>query len=295
MPSPAPDASSAAEALRKAGVRQADALARLAEPSIRITPRPAALETLPPGASRFGGAPDVAPGFAWPERDGRPLTFLAQLDLADVRAPDLPASGWLLFFYDAVEQPWGFDPKDAGGARVVHVDAPRGALERRRHPEVDARGGPFRCCALSFAPAVDLPDLEDDLVVKARLRPEDMKSRETDAYYDVAAALSGHADPDATYHHLLGNPQLVQGDMRGECQLVTSGIYVGKPEAFQGERTQELLRVAPSEWRLLLQLDTDEEGPGWTWGDAGRVYFWIRRADLAAGAFDRTWLVLQCG
>ncbi len=83
--------------------------------------------------------------------------------------------------------------------------------------------------------------------------------------------------------------------MRSECQLVASGIYVGKPEAFQGERTQELLRVAPSEWRLLLQLDTDEDGPGWMWGDSGRIYYWIRRGDLAAGAFDRTWLVLQCG
>ncbi len=71
MPSSAPDGASAAEALRKAGLRNADALAGLAEPSIRITARRAALETRPPGASRFGGAPDVPAAFAWPERDGR--------------------------------------------------------------------------------------------------------------------------------------------------------------------------------------------------------------------------------
>ncbi len=292
MPSSSPDAASAADALRKAGIRHADALAGLAEPSIRITARAAAPEALAPGASRFGGAPDVPPSFAWPERDGRPLTFLAQLDLAELRAPALPASGWLLFFYDVAEQPWGFDPKDAGGARVVHVDAPRPSLARRVHPTVGAAGGPFRGCALSFAPALDLPDPDDDLLARSRIALDDAR---LDAYLEAAAALSGLDGPAATYHHLLGNPQLLQGDMRGECQLVTSGIYVGKPDAFQGERTQELLRVAPSEWRLLLQLDTDEDGPGWTWGDAGRVYFWIRRADLAAGAFDRIWLVLQSG
>lgn len=291
MPPAAPDPGSAAEALRKAGFRHADALARLAEPSIRLTPRPAALETLAPGASRFGGAPDVPPGFAWPERDGRPLAFLAQLDLAAIRSPELPASGSLLFFYDAAAQPWGFDPKDAGGARVVHVDAPRDALARRRHPGAGAGPGPFRCCTLSFDPALDLADPGDEVLERSRVPFDDAT---LGAYLDVAAALSGVDGPDATYHHLLGNPQLVQGDMRSECQLVTSGIYVGKPEAFQGERTQELLRAAPSEWRLLLQLDTDEDGPGWTWGDAGRVYFWIRRADLAAGAFERAWLVLQC-
>lgn len=293
MPSaPPPEAASAAAALRKAGIPNGDALARLAEPSFRISAERAAVEALPAGASRFGGAPDLPAGLAWPERDGRPLTFLAQIDLAEVRAPDLPAAGWLLFFYDAVEQPWGFDPKDAGGARVVHVDAARGALSRRPHPQVDPAGGPFACCRLTFAPALDLPDLGDDLLEKSRIPLDDAR---LDDYAAVAAALAGIPSLDARYHHLLGNPQLIQGDMRSECQLVTSGIYVGKPQAFQGERTQELLRAAPSEWRLLLQLDTDEDGPGWMWGDSGRLYFWIRRADLAAAAFDRTWLVLQCG
>jgi uncharacterized protein YwqG len=292
MSSPIVPDGGAAAALRRAGIAQADALARLAEPSIRIAARRTAADALPLGASRFGGAPDVPSGFAWPERDGSPLAFLAQIDLSELQAPALPASGWLLFFYDAAGQPWGFDPKDAGGARVVHVDAARGALARRPHPEVEDGGGPFACCALRFEPAVDLADPGDDLLEKARIP---IAGAHLDAYAEVAAALSRIENPDARYHHLLGNPQLVQGDMRSECQLVTRGIYVGKPEAFQGDRTQELLRAAPAEWRLLLQLDTDEDGPGWTWGDAGRIYFWIRRADLDAGAFERAWLVLQCG
>jgi uncharacterized protein YwqG len=30
------------------------------------------------------------------------------------------------------------------------------------------------------------------------------------------------------------------------------------------------------------------------WGDSGRLYWWIREADLAEGRWDATWLVLQC-
>ena len=30
------------------------------------------------------------------------------------------------------------------------------------------------------------------------------------------------------------------------------------------------------------------------WGDVGRLYFWIRDADLRARRFDATWLILQC-
>lgn len=31
------------------------------------------------------------------------------------------------------------------------------------------------------------------------------------------------------------------------------------------------------------------------WGDVGRLYYWIRREDLAQRRFDKVWLVLQCG
>lgn len=45
-------------------------------------------------------------------------------------------------------------------------------------------------------------------------------------------------------------------------------------------------------WRMLLQIDADES-VGFDWGDAGRVYFWIREVDLVDLAFERTWMVTQ--
>ena len=58
------------------------------------------------GQTKFGGAPDLPSGTAWPiiERDGFPYTFLGQINLAEVKAFDkeklLPAKGMLYFFVD---------------------------------------------------------------------------------------------------------------------------------------------------------------------------------------------------
>ena len=288
---PPPDQETIAARLRSAGVESAHALAALAQTSVRVTTRRFPASDLPLGSSRFGGSPDLPPGFAWPTRDGRPLTFIAQINLTEAQAPDLPRSGSLLFFYDVQEQPWGFDPKDAGGARVVYVTAPIASLNRVEHPVVDALAGPFPTCSLTFTETVDLPDKWDRLLEDCRCKVEE---DQWEAYDSVACAISGVAE-GSQYHHLLGHPQLVQNDMRGECQLVTNGIYGGDPTGYQTARSAELLSHASREWRLLLQVDTDEDGPDWMWGDCGRIYYWIRNADLEALRFEGAWLILQCG
>lgn len=81
------------------------ALLEVARPTIRITP------TLEPddgpllARSRYGGPPDLPPDVEWPLwTNGKPLSFLGQIDLADlaesVVARDLPPAGLLsAFFY----------------------------------------------------------------------------------------------------------------------------------------------------------------------------------------------------
>ena len=43
----------------------------------------------------------------------------------------------------------------------------------------------------------------------------------------------------------------------------------------------------------VAYIDTEDDA-GMMGGDAGRIYYWIRDQDLAAGAWDATWLILQC-
>jgi uncharacterized protein YwqG len=238
------------------------------------------------GASRFGGVPDVPRDFVWPSYDGRPLSFIAQFDLDQVPHPDdgeLPQRGSLAFFYEVESMKWGFDPKDRGCAHVAWFDAEPAALVRTAPPVTGSPAQLFHPSALSFACGVDLPDAYDLIF-------ERILDAMTDEQQSTYAELLDARNP-TTYHHLLGHPQLVQNDMRLECELASNGINVGTPEGYEDS---ESARLRAHDWRLLLQVDTDEEGPGWMWGDVGRIYFWIKQHDLAARRFDKSWLVLQC-
>ena len=82
--------------------------------------------------------------------------------------------------------------------------------------------------------------------------------------------------------------------MELECQLASNGVYCGNSEGYQS-RQAKVLEQGAADWRLLLQIDTDEEGPGWMWGDVGRLYFWLTRQDLTSLRFDNVWLIFQCG
>ena len=278
-------ARAAAAALGRAGFAEVEDLARLALVSYRL--RPQRGDEPHPGASRFGGRPDLPAGFTWPVRDGVPLAFLAQLDLAALHVGDLPQTGWLLVFYDVARQPWGFDADDRDAARVVHVQAPRAALRRAAAPPPGTTEYPR--CTLDLTSSIDLPDPFDAILPDHEV---DLADDELDAYGDALAELAGH-DAAHADHHLLGHPQLIQGDMRHQCALVTSGLALTDEATLEGPAAQLLTRGASRQWRLLLQLDSDQDGPGWTWADEGRLYLWIRRDDLAAARFDEVWVILQ--
>lgn len=282
-----PSRQAIADLLRAANIPHADAIAGLAEPSWKLIPAPTPMAEIAMGESRFGGVPDLPADFEWPTRNGHPLSFATQLDLAVADAPDLPREGWLVFFFDALEEPDGWDPGDAGGAHVAYFDGPLSSLIRRAaEPNADI-ATPWEPCAVSFAVAADLPDPGDSPFTSTATLEDWLD----DTLAAAKASVSG-TDDEATYHHLLGHPQAIQGDMRGECELVAAGVRCDGPAAYEGERAARLLAKARVEWRLLLQLSSDDL-PCFRWGIYGRIYFWIRRGDLSARAFERVWARLQ--
>jgi uncharacterized protein YwqG len=236
-------------------------------------------------SSHLGGAPALPDGFDWPSRRGAPLAFIARLDLAELRralqAEWLPPSGSLLFFYDTENQPWGFDPADRDGWAVLRLLDPAGTAGGT----AIARGGealPRR--AISFQPIRSLPSSERPAVAALRF-----SSAEEDAY----EALRERPFAGKPQHQVGGFPSPVQGDgMEMECQLASHGLFCGDESGYRDPRAAELEGGA-SDWRLLLQVDSDDD-LGVMWGDLGRLYFWVREEDARAGDFSRVWMVLQC-
>jgi len=284
------DTQSLVEELRRQGIPEAESLGTLAAPQYRLIATRSSLSNVPIGGTRFGGSPDVPNDFAWPYHRERPLTFLAQFDLSIIRTKELPDCGWLLFFYDVAEQPMGYDPIHKGGARVVHFDCPREELSRSEHPDVTSAGGPFEPCSLQLRYAVALPDVNDRSLAEYIANGCESDTSRYRAHVHTLCDVTA-AEPN---HHLLGHPRLIQGDVRDQCQLVTNGIYCGDPSGYKHPKADSLLKDASNDWQLLLELDSDEAGPDWIWGNEGRIDYFIRRSDLLARAFDRSWLVLQC-
>ena len=275
--------------LEEAGVeaRHLDSLQKLVRPALRLETRKVPQADLALGQSRLGGEPDLPPKFSWPVYKGKPLSFIAQVNLEAVArvmstAP-LPKRGHLWFFYAADQDNWGFDPKDRGSS-VVHYEADV-ALERRALPRELPAQGRFQPCAIVMSSYVDIPSMEDQRNPLMGLDDDAF-----DNYTEVQDQLAAPSNDVA--HKLLGHAQTIQGAMELECALTTNGIYTGDGRGYKDRRAAKLAQ-SQYDWRLLLQIDTDDSA-GMMWGDAGRIYYWIREQDLLERRFDRSWLVLQC-
>ncbi|MFM9863311.1 MAG: YwqG family protein [Micropepsaceae bacterium] len=291
--------------LRTAGLDSdlAKSWASFARPNIRLLVEDELAEdTAPPGATKFGGSPDLPVGTAWPARPayayakGRrtdvndpvwssaPLTFIAQVNLADIARLGsdlpLPTEGLLAFFYDAATQPWGFDPADGVGTCILYT--PAGTSTERLMPPGD---GPARTLVATLEPGESLPDWAW-LTDRIGRTHQDIVG-ELEKLNDTAYAEMAYAE-----HAFGGWPAIIQNPLELECQLASHGIYVGGPQGYQNEQAEALIPGA-TDWRLMLQIDSSD-ALGWTWGDVGRLYFMCRNQDIATHSFDRAWTILQC-
>lgn len=263
--------------------RVADQLGNLLTTSIRLKTEAVTEGTLDVGSSHLGGTPDFDPGMSWPDCNGVPMAFLGQIRMSDVAAYDhdarLPHSGMLYFFYEAKEQTWGFDPKDQGNWIVIHFDEDLATLQRASPPANLPEESRFQCCRVTFSLEITVPPYDSMSVEHLQL-----SDAEGDAYANLLDAL----DRSEPIHRLLGYPEPIVGDMRAEC---LSAVY--SDGASISDTRREALEKGITDWQLLFQLDSDES-MATMWGDAGRVYFWIREQDLKNRDFAKVMLVLQC-
>jgi uncharacterized protein YwqG len=294
--------------LRDAGVEDSlsSKLADLVRPSVALQAQPFA-EDLPIGCSKLGGRPDLPPGMAWPTRQPyslvyprgdrsvmqkeRPLAFLAQINLSDIAAAggtnlELPQHGLLSLFYDAESQPWGFDPGDSVGFQLMWFAEPD--LRPSKPPE--SLAARFKSVALSPQARDCVPP--PDTFAVSQILNQSINQKSTRTQLDDIFSRDKRDDFLTSGHALGGWPCPIQGEMETECQLVTNGIFCGLPEGYTTSKAKRL-RPGASDWRLILQLDSDERA-GWIWGDDGKIYVWMREQDVRARRFDRCWTILQC-
>lgn len=267
-------------------------------------------QEIPVGASKLGGAPDLPPNEQWPYwKEGEPLSFICQLNLAEVAKHDvykvLPTSGMLYFFCDAEDDqgvpPVGL-PQDKGRWKFIYFDGD--FLELRRlpvPPELlqytgnyhDAYFAPHE---VTFQPHVTIPSWH------THGRKHSIGSIEIadnkDVLFEHLERVHDQIEPNPA-HQLLGDPTEIHPiDMRIECQLASHGR---DPWNYKNDSQSMELLTGIDEWRLLLQIDSTKGysgefgvAGGMCWADGGIIYLWMREQDLMARKFENAWLTLQC-
>ena len=271
----------------------AENILKMVRPCYRIERTLTTEDNLSIGTSRFGGSPDVPDGFEWPICGGgknpEAMEFVGQLRLKDLPAgvsEPLPRDGLLSFFTRWSESRVFFYPEGTSLTRALSPNPPVAAppsgffkslfAELKRNPDPHKT---YRPCALTFVPALSLPDGSSSLI-------EDLQLSHADAESYMESVL----DHPVTQHQMFGYATPVQNEMELECD------YVRKGQEMRWDSSRDRFISATHDWILLLQIDTDDypEGPGWMWGDAGMVYFWIHRDDLVSGFFDKVICIEQC-
>ena len=252
------------------------------------------------GTTRFGGKPDLPKDFEWCYYEGegcdgeikkRPLSFIAQFNLEEITKYDteklLPEKGLLSFFYDTDTMRWGYDPEDEGCAKVYYFED-ISCLAPKDFPEDLDEFFRYPAIGIKVKREDSYQDYADFLLQKDKL---------TECWddYDRAASSLKINTPD-TSSKLLGWADIIQDNMTMECELVSRGYYLGKgwDEVTPRDR-QEAEQSSLKDWLLLFQLDSVFEGDfELMFGDCGRIYYYIKKEDLAAGRFDKVWLIMQC-
>jgi uncharacterized protein YwqG/predicted DNA-binding protein (MmcQ/YjbR family) len=226
------------------------------------------------GQTKIGGQPDLPESIEWPQfKDGRPLAFLAQINLGEVgsvgKLAGLPEDGLLSFFSvfgwqvedDADPQlPQG--KYDYGWTRILYHPGDQNFQRRRRPAGINS----FKAAKVEFVPLTCFPTHTKEPAVAKLGWKQDVK----DKYDEFVMAYNGARG------HQLGNP--------------ARNLLLG-----YADYEQDFVReVADDNLQLLFQLASDENA-GMCWGDGGFVYFWIGSKELARKEFDKVFTDYQCG
>lgn len=254
----------------------------LARPALLLRTQKTSESGIAVGASKIGGMPDLPDNTRWPlYKNGKPLAFLAQLDLAEIARlgtiiEGLPTEGLLSVF-----SVWGWiadddrDPQipnegyeDQHGWSVFLHSHSGQRLERR-----DAPQGVNSFSAAAVEPILIL-SLPND-----RLEPE-------------LAALNWTEDE---YERFDWEIQFEFRSIQLRSYLETtnhkSHHRLGGYAQFQQEFPEELLSMNS---RMLLQIGTDFP-IDMCWGDGGELTFYADTDALREGRFERIWATCQGG
>ena len=269
-------------------------IAALARPSLRIKATTLNWD-IKPGSSKFGGLPDLPAGVQWPTYRKTPtskefaIPLIAQIRLSDIaeleEEHDLPPSGWLWFFSDAmglyVSHHESLDVyNDPRKSRVLYFADEAAPTIRMQPPRVLPEDRPWKVRRLEFTREMTLPDAETTWIGMAE--SEDAFVRlEREEWMEYATRRQQWSE--GFRHRLLGYSDDVQPwQLEGGYNRYRHYLFPGEPDP----QTKAEEQAAYRKGRLLFEIESHDDMSFGRWGCGA---FFIRDEDLRARRFDRVW------
>ncbi|MFD1604598.1 DUF1963 domain-containing protein [Flavobacterium artemisiae] len=236
-----------------------------------VTTIPDAYDEL--GNTRFGGLPDLPANVNYPtvtiDEEKKGYQFIAQINCASITSLQdyLPRTGILYFF---IEDQQDFAPK------VIYYDGETDHLKSAKELNIDEEfiydeAGIFSPFKADSAKCVSLPSFYNDEHYYENIAPE---LKELEEKYDETEALQEALSPfDTKSSH-------------------GSNSYVFKQHDSPEIEAVNTLKGKPEEWMVLLRVSSDNN-PGFSFWDAGEIYFVIHKSDLAKKDFSNVYCGLE--
>jgi len=247
---------------------------------VLLSPNESKYDYLSIGATKQGGKPDLATEIIWPKYSRRgvpglrntskPMTFLAQLHCADIKpfAPTQFPDFGLLSFFAAIEQNTLARNENECPIGCVLFSADHAkTLTRTPFPRALYFGNRLPTCSLKIEASTGIGFESLSEAIERRFGySQEMEDRVWDMYCREIIPIGRHK--------LFGPPSMVERDITEEVRLLA------KAESPESHTT--------TDWLLLLEFDLADMPVD----EGGRLYYIIRRDDLATYRFNKT-LVLH--
>lgn len=225
------------------------------------------------GNSRFGGLPDLPAGTSYPSftsYDGtlKGLQFISQLNCADIAHLQdyLPRTGILYFF---IRDQDDFEPL------VMYHDGDMSVLQSASELDItedyifDDRGiySPYKATFDKY------PGIPFFYNVRDYLKDSFPELKALEDMYDETESLKEALYPSVTPVHSINSYVFKQHDTP---EMEAVNVFKGKPE----------------DWVVLLRVGSDRN-TGFSFWDAGEIYFVIHKSDLAQKNFSKVFCGLE--
>ena len=247
------------------------------------------------GESRFGGAPDLPIGTAWPCNEaGESLSFLAQINLSEIPEFEnnpLPARGWLQIFI-GLDEP-ASDVENSlflidSDAELAPAPLPEDVEWANEERFVDMPAQKLRLNLRADIPRWATSDLS---ALAESIAPDEIDGYDMEEpLEDISRSLS-HYEGTQSIGQLLGHAGGIGHDPREDAFVVRE---VGEQFLYDYKHRPTLDMTRAGHWQNLLRLESFRTSDlNFCVWDAGYFNFLVHRDDLKKLDFSRVYAAVE--